>query len=88
MTWEEDDGDGPQLDGIEDALDQVLDRYPYIAGSGGSSADDEDDDRVQPPSATTSGKPTNGPRKGHKPLDRAYLENKYPSLRRTKRRLV
>ena len=86
-----DDDDGPRLDGIEDALEHVLDRYPYVAGSSGSDTDtdgDEDDDRVQPPGATTSGKPTNGPRKGQKPLDRSYLEKKYPSLQRSRRRLV
>ena len=63
MTWEEDDDDGPQLDGFEDAIEHVLDRYPYIAGEGRSALrdDDEDEDGVQPPRATTSGKPTNGP---------------------------
>ena len=32
LTWEEDDDNGPRLDGIEDALAHVLDRYSYIAG--------------------------------------------------------
>ena len=90
LTWEEDDDDGPQLDGIEDALEHVLDRYPYVASdrSRGRTEDDddEDDDRVQPPRSSTSGKPTNGPRKGHKPLDRAYLATKYPALSRRPRR--
>ncbi len=96
LTWKEDDDDGPRLSGVEDALEHVLDRYPYIAGdgmggragagTGGNDDEDEDDDRVQPPGATTSGRATNGPRKGHKQLDRAYLATKYPALSRRPRR--
>lgn len=61
LTWEDGDGDEPaRLVGIEDALDHVLDRFPYVSssverGSGrgrtgdGGDDDDEDDDRVEPP---------------------------------------
>jgi hypothetical protein len=85
LSWE--DGDEPQLVGIEDALEKVLDRYPYVAGSTERDADDRrssvgQDGRVQPPHATTSGRPTNRKKQGVQTIDRAYLEKKYPSLRR------
>ncbi len=79
-------GDDPELVGIEDALEKVLDRYPYVARPEGMAADrrskGDDDDRVQPPHASVSGRPTNWKRKSTTGLDRAYLETKYPALRR------
>ncbi len=61
---------------IGDSLEQVVERYPYVAGN-----EDKEDRVTFPPPASTSGKPTNKRRQaGHK-LDRAYLEAKYPALR-------
>jgi hypothetical protein len=94
LRWEsqdQDDQDGHdrphELAGVDEALEKVLDRYPYVSGSKERGADDgdrRDDDRVQPPTVMTTGRPTNGPKnKPNSPLlDRAYLERKYPSLRR------
>jgi hypothetical protein len=86
LSWEDDDDDDeePQLVGIGDALEKVLDRYPYVAHSTERSAGGrkDADDRVQPPHATTSGRPTNGKKQGHQTIDRAYLERKYPALQR------
>jgi hypothetical protein len=81
LIWQEEDGED-RLSGVEDALEKVLDRYPYISRSEDTSgADDHDKERVRPP-MNTSGKPTNGPKKGTQELDRAYLERKFPSLAR------
>jgi hypothetical protein len=81
LTWEEQDGED-RLSGVEDALEKVLDRYPYISRSEDTSrTDDHDKERVRPP-MNTSGKPTNGPKKGPQELDLAYLERKFPSLAR------
>ncbi len=90
MSWEDgEDGDEPQLVGIEDALEKVLDRYPYVARPEGVAADRRrntqaigQDGRVQPPHATTSGRPTNKKKQGPQTIDRAYLEKKYPVLMR------
>ncbi len=90
LSWEDgDDGEEPHLVGIEDALEKVLDRYPYVARPEGVVADRSrstqavgQDGRVQPPRATTSGRPTNKKKQGAQTIDRAYLENKYPVLRR------
>ncbi len=90
LSWEDgDDDDEPHLVGIEDALEKVLDRYPYVARPEGVAADRSrstqavgQDGRVQPPHATTSGRPTNKKKQGPQTIDRAYLERKYPVLRR------
>ncbi len=90
LSWEDgEDDDEPHLVGIEDALEKVLDRYPYVARPEGVAADRSrstqavgQDGRVQPPHATTSGRPTNKKKQGPQTIDRAYLENKYPVLRR------
>ncbi len=89
LSWEDGDDDEPQLVGIEDALEKVLDRYPYVARPEGVAADRSrstqavgQDGRVQPPRATASGRPTNKKKQGPQTIDRAYLEKKYPVLRR------
>ncbi len=89
-SWDDDE---QTFDAIDEVLGKVLDRYPYLAGD-----DDEDDERptrVQPPpsgaleahTSPTSGKPTNGPKKGSQGIDRSFLEKKYPSLRTRRRSL-
>ena len=68
LRWESEGQDGQdghdrphELAGVDEALEKVLDRYPYVSGSGGDG-DRRDDDRVQPPTAMTTGRPTNAPR--------------------------
>lgn len=83
LRWEQEGDDNPpQLTGVEEAVAKVLDRYPYVAGEARSTDGDDEDDRVRPPSATTSGRATNGPKKGTKELDRGYLERKFPALQK------
>ncbi len=89
-SWDDDE---QTFDAIDGALEKVLARYPYLAAN-----DDEDNERparVQPPpsgafeahTSPTSGKPTNGPKKGTQGIDRSFLEKKYPSLRTRRRSL-
>jgi hypothetical protein len=95
LRWESEDQDGQdghdrqhELAGVNEALEKVLDRYPYVSSDHDRRRTDDgdrrNDDRVQPPKAMTTGRPTNGPKNkpGSSLLDRAYLERKYPSLRR------
>ncbi len=72
-SWDDND---QTFTGIGDSLQQVVERYPYVAGN-----EDKEDRVTFPPRASTSGKPTNKRKQVGNKLDRAYLEKKYPALR-------
>ncbi len=71
-------GDG-QVEGMSEAMEKLLDRYPWLTDDLPDSDDEEDADpdrpkRTAPPPKIRKGKPT-GPSKGQ-------LEDRFPSLRR------
>lgn len=70
------DEDTGEVDGLDDAVEELLKKKPYLAASGGK--DDEDDKD----SSTPSGRTTNGHKKGKKQTDDEVLARKFPALRR------
>lgn len=72
------DEDGT-VSGLDDALDYVAKKYPYMVDdSGGAPARPEDDDTIR----RASGRQTNGPRNKATGYNRSALEGKFPALRR------
>ena len=73
------DDDG-KVSGLDDALDYVAKRYPYMVDDSGTAPRPpaDDDDTIRRP----SGRQTNGSKAPSNGLNRTTLEAKFPALRR------